>query len=79
MGMPLLLTDIPSFQEQCEETACYFEQGNVADFIAQLQSLRNNENLLHSLGAAAQERVLARYTYRQHLQQLKAIYLQSLS
>lgn len=78
MGMPLLLTDIPSFQEQCEETACYFEQGNVADFITQLQQLRNNETLLHALGKAAKERVLNRYTFPHHLVQLRAIYQQAL-
>ena len=39
LGMPLLLSDIASFREQCEDTAVYFNLKDSNDFITKLLAL----------------------------------------
>lgn len=78
MGMPLLLSDIKSFKEQCEETACYFSLDNVDDFIQQLKTLAADKNLLQKMGAAAKERAVKNFTLTHHIDQLRSIYTATL-
>lgn len=79
LRMPLLLSDIVSFKEQCADTAIYYNLNNTGDFISKLLCLKNNRQQLNTLGAAAKERVLRNFTLEQHLQRLKSIYADALT
>jgi len=74
LGMPILLSDIVSFKEQCDDTAAYYMLNNTKDFINQLLALKNNPQQLKALSFACKQRVLQNYTLQKHMQQLKAIY-----
>lgn len=78
LRMPLLLSDIVSFKEQCADTAVYYNLNNTGDFVSKLLSLKNNRHQLITLGAAAKERVLKNFTLEQHMQRLKSIYTDAL-
>ena len=39
MQIPMLLSDIPSFKEQCADTAMFFDLNNTADFVNKLKQL----------------------------------------
>ncbi len=79
MGMPLLLSDIKSFKEQCEETACYFSLDNVDDFVQQLKALAADKEQLQKMGAAAKERAINNFTLTHHIDQLRSIYTATLN
>jgi glycosyltransferase involved in cell wall biosynthesis len=79
LRMPLLLSDIVSFKEQCADTAVYYNLNNTRDFVSKLLSLKNNRQQLSTMGAAAKERVLKNFTLEQHLQRLKLIYTDALT
>jgi glycosyltransferase involved in cell wall biosynthesis len=79
LRMPLLLSDIASFKEQCADTALYYNLNNIEDFVSKLHYLKNNRQLLNTLGTAAQERVLKNFTLEQHLNRLKTIYTEALA
>ena len=74
MGMPLLLSDIPSFREQCKEAALYFKLGDAGELARTIQELAGQPALLKKLGVAAKERVTALFTLDHHMKQLKDIY-----
>lgn len=74
LGIPTLLTDIPSFKEQCDDTAAYYKLNSTTDFISQLQSLKNNRQQLTFLGRNSRKRALDNYTLQKHMDGLKAIY-----
>ena len=74
VGMPLLLSDIPSFKEQCDDTAIYFSLNSPAGFIEKLLALKKDKERLQQLGDAAKKRVLQNFTLEKHIEQLKAIY-----
>jgi glycosyltransferase involved in cell wall biosynthesis len=75
-GMPLLLSDIASFKEQCGHTACYYEPGNVADFLLQLKRMQQDAGWRNELAIAAIQRIQQYFTLPHHLQELKKIYSQ---
>ncbi len=79
LRMPLLLSDIVSFKEQCADTAIYYNLNNTRDFVSKLLYLKNNRQQLNSLGAAAKERVLKNFTLEQHLHSLRSIYTDALA
>ncbi len=74
MQLPLLLTNIPSFKEQCAADAQYYELNNTADFIEKLKNIYNNENLRKSIAAAGKQRVLNNFTLEHHMDGLRKIY-----
>jgi glycosyltransferase involved in cell wall biosynthesis len=79
MGMPLLLSDIASFREQCEDTAVYFSLNDVNDFNNQLQQFvakRNDE--LQADGQRAKQRAVNNFTLPQHIEGLRKIYAEAL-
>jgi glycosyltransferase involved in cell wall biosynthesis len=78
-GLPLLLSDIESFREQCADTACYYKPGNVADFVQQLQQLQHHVQKRSELAAAANSRMQQHFTLPIHLQNLGSIYNQVLA
>jgi len=74
MRMPLLLSDIPSFREQCEDCAIYFDLNNNEDFILKLNDLINDDQKRIILAGNAQKRVLENFTLTRHMSGLKKIY-----
>jgi glycosyltransferase involved in cell wall biosynthesis len=78
LRMPLLLSDIVSFKEQCADTAVYYDLNNSSDFVSKLKALMKDQHQLKMLGEAAKKRVLENFTLEKHLQQLKGIYADTL-
>jgi glycosyltransferase involved in cell wall biosynthesis len=74
MRMPLLLSDIASFREQCAETAVYFNLADPSDFALKLRSLINDPNRQELLGQAAHKRVLDNFTLEHHMKTIRTIY-----
>jgi len=79
LGIPTLLTDIPSFKEQCGDTAAYYKLNCTHDFIMQLLSLKNNQQQLTFLGRNCRKRALDNFTLQKHMAGLKAIYSNTLA
>jgi glycosyltransferase involved in cell wall biosynthesis len=79
LGMPLLLSDIASFREQCEDTAVYYNLKDSNDFITKLLDLINNKQQRAFLGNAAKERLVKNFTLDKHMHQLKKIYISAFS
>jgi glycosyltransferase involved in cell wall biosynthesis len=78
LGMPMLLSDIPSFREQCEDTAIYFSLDDPSDFLNKLMEQKSNPERLTALGQAAKKRATSLFTLTKHLEQLKIIYSNTL-
>jgi glycosyltransferase involved in cell wall biosynthesis len=76
LGMPLLLTDIVSFKEQCADTAVYYD--DTKSFISKVLDLKNNLQYRKAMGDSAKKRVLENYTLDKHMLQLKMIYAEAL-
>ena len=77
-GVPVLLTDIPSFKEQCEDTACYYEVNNTNDFIDKLKFVISHPDIIESNSQNAIKRVEKFYKLENYTEQLKKIYAQSI-
>jgi glycosyltransferase involved in cell wall biosynthesis len=78
LGMPMLLSAIASFKEQCADTAIYFDLENTDDFLAKLKDLCSNKLKLQQMGNNAKQRVLANFTLEHHLKGLRSIYAETL-
>lgn len=74
MRMPLLLSDIKSFREQCADTARYFTLDNVNDFVTQLKMMAADKSKLRLAGLDAKERALNNFTLDKHMDGLRKIY-----
>ena len=74
MRMPLLLSDIRSFHEQCEDTAEYFNLDDIKNFTEKLKALALDKDHLDNLGISGQERAVNNFTLEQHMQGLRKIY-----
>ena len=80
MGMPLLLSDIKSFREQCEDTACYYSLNNANDCAGQITAMsEKNINGLKQMGKRANQRAVNNFTLQKHLQGLRIIYADALA
>jgi len=79
MQMPMLLSDIPSFREQCADTALFFNLNDTDDFIQKLLLLKNDNTLRQQLAQAAKNRVLNNFTLQHHLRGLRNIYHETLN
>lgn len=79
MKLPLLLSDIPSFREQCEETALYFSLNNKNDFIDKLIAFMNEPGMRNDISQKGHERVLRYFTLPDHVTELRRIYKQTFS
>ena len=79
LGVPTLLTDIPSFKEQCDDTAVYYKLNCKSDFIMQLLSLKSNRQQLVFLGRNCRTRAIENYTLPKHIAGLKSIYSSTLA
>lgn len=79
MKIPLLVSDITSFREQCENTAVYFNLDNKNDFVEKLKKMSIDKNYLNQLGEAAHERAVNNFTLEQHMEGLRKIYTEVLT
>jgi glycosyltransferase involved in cell wall biosynthesis len=76
--VPMLLSDIVSFHEQCEATAIYFSLENVNDFVSKLRSLAADDALRLQMSELAHKRVNEHFTLQHHMDQLRRIYIETL-
>ena len=74
MEKPMLLSDIPTFREQCGDSAVYFSLKGVNDFVEKIGLLKNDPNRLQQLAISGRNRVLQRFTLEHHLASLRDIY-----
>jgi len=79
MQMPLLLSDIPSFREQCEDTAVYFDLGNIDDCVEKIKGFSADKMLLEKMGGLAKERAVHNFTLAHHMAGLREIYSEVLN
>jgi glycosyltransferase involved in cell wall biosynthesis len=79
MGVPMLLSDIPTYREQCADTALYFNLTDTGDFVQKLNYLVENKTIRQSLAAAGQKRALENFTLNDHVKQLDGIYKDALA
>lgn len=77
--LPLLLSDIHSFREQCENCAIYFDINNCKDFIQKLKYCRDHKEHLLEKAKQGQERVTKQFTLEHHMAGLRKIYLETLN
>lgn len=78
MGVPMLLSDIPTYREQCADTALYFSLSDTSDFPKQVRYLYENRQALQAMAEAGKKRALENFTLTDHVRQLKAIYAEEL-
>ncbi|MEO5945090.1 MAG: glycosyltransferase [Ferruginibacter sp.] len=76
--IPMLLSDISSFREQCSDTSLYYKFDDTVSFLNQLELLRNNNAERDRLRNDAYERVRANFTLPHHMLQLRKIYTEVL-
>jgi L-malate glycosyltransferase len=79
MQAPVLLSDIPSFREQCEDSALYFDLKNTDDFVNKLHQLTEDETLQQQMAEKARQRVLNNFTMQHHVAGLRNIYNKTLN
>ncbi len=80
MRMPLLLSDIASFKEQCEDNAWYFSLADAQDAAKQIVLLsETDKNILFDRAEAGRQRAINNFTLAQHIAGLRKIYDEALS
>jgi L-malate glycosyltransferase len=80
MRMPLLLSDIVSFKEQCEGNAWYFSLADVQDAASQIVALSDaDKNILQEKAEAGRQRAINNFTLPHHISGLRKIYDEALS
>ena len=79
MRMPLLVSDIPSFKEQCSDVAIYFDLNNVDDFAEKIKKLISDKSLLDKMGETSKKRVVENFTLQHHMAGLRSIYNEALN
>jgi L-malate glycosyltransferase len=79
MAMPVLLSDIPSFKEQCEGIAEYFSLSDVNDLAGKISALSvRSKEVLREMGERARQKAVNNFTLEQHLKGLREIYAETL-
>ncbi len=79
MRMPLLLSDISSFREQCEDNAWYFSLNDPQDAASQIAWLSTaDKNILFERAEAGRQRAINNFTLEQHIAGLRKIYDEAL-
>ena len=75
MRMPLLLSNIASFKEQCEDNAWYFSLADAQDAARQIVALSTTDkNILFDKSEAGRQRAINNFTLAQHIAGLRKIY-----
>lgn len=78
IGLPLLLSDIASFREQCGETAVYFPLDNPALLAEKIKNVVLEREEYEHRAERARERVMANFSLTHHMKGLKSIYTEQL-
>lgn len=78
VGIPLLLSDIPSYKEQCGDAAVFYKLNNEDDFIDKLKFSISNPILLRNNIQKGIERVDDLFRFENYIHQLKALYSKSI-
>lgn len=80
MRMPLLLSDISSFKEQCADNAWYFTLADVKDAAAKIVSLSKiDKTTLYEKAEAGRQRAIDNFTLTHHISGLRKIYDEALA
>lgn len=79
MEIPMLLSDIPSFREQCAGTALFFDLKDTNNFVSKLKQIAADKHLQEQLVAAAKDRVYNNFTLEHHMHGLRKIYAETLN
>lgn len=74
LEIPMLLSDIPTFWEQCADTASYFSLNDPNDFVSKIIRLKENPSELARMAESGRDRVLKHFTLDHHLAKLRSIY-----
>jgi len=78
MGMPLLLSDIASFREQCDGIAEFFSLDDQQDFTEKLKKIMTlGPDQLNAMGEQAKNKAVSLFTLEQHMQGLRKIYAEA--
>ncbi len=73
---PMLLSNIPSFREQCLDTALYFDLDDAEKLAAKLLLIKQQQSRRVELAEKAYQRVTTNFTKEHHIKKLKEIYIQ---
>lgn len=73
-GLCLLLSDIPSFREQCADTAIYFSLVNTNQLETQLKELMNKREQIIQMRSRAHKRFFENYSSKIYLKNLLNLY-----
>lgn len=80
MGMPLLLSDIPSFREQCGSSADYFSLHDLKDLTRKLVKLSGmSKPALNAIGEEGRRLAIGQFTLPHHVEGLRRIYADALA
>ena len=80
MGMPLLLSDIPSFKEQCEGLADYFSLDSVEAVVQKIRELsKEDKAVLTAKGEQLRQRAMENFTLPKHIAGLRKIYTEDIT
>jgi glycosyltransferase involved in cell wall biosynthesis len=79
MQMPMMLSDIPSFKEQCADTAIYFDVKDTGDFVNKFKHIAADKTFRDNLALAAKQRVMNNFTLAHHMRGLQKIYTEVLN
>jgi glycosyltransferase involved in cell wall biosynthesis len=74
IGLPLLLSDIPSFREQCEETAVYFPLNSAGLLAEKIKNVVLEYEAYGQRAEMAKQRVRDHFSLAHHVEGLKSIY-----
>lgn len=72
--VPLLLSNIPSFVEQCADTATYFDLQNQDELLEKINAFIKDDSWRQQLAIEAFEKYKNNYTLLHHVSALKKIY-----
>lgn len=76
MRLPLLLSDISSFKEQCGTNAWYFSLRDVRDAASQIVTLSTaGKDILFEKAEAGRQRVINNFSLDQHIKEFRKIYV----
>lgn len=76
MRMPLLLSNIASFKEQCQNNAWYFTLDDVQDAASQIVKLSlADKNILFTKAEAGRQRAVNNFTLAHHIKGLRKMYV----
>ncbi len=78
MKVPMLLSDIVSFREQCDDTAVFFSLQDTREFAQKLKTLADNPEQRRQLSEKAYARVMENFTLAHHMKQLKQVYSENI-